>query len=233
MEDLTTCRLLLVDDTKTNIDLLVASLMSDYTLSVALNGPSALSIAAKLKPDLILLDVMMPEMDGFTVCRRLKEDPATSDIPVIFLTAMDDLDMKTRGFQMGAVDYITKPFHAAEVKARVRNHLSLLLARRQLAHQNSELEHRVQERTQELEHNYRDTLLRLGMAAEYRDNDTGRHIRRIREFTALLARKCGCSPKEAEDMGLAATMHDIGKIGIPDAILLKPGKLDDEEWRIM
>ncbi|AGW13163.1 HD domain-containing phosphohydrolase [Megalodesulfovibrio gigas] len=233
MNDLNSCRLLLVDDTKTNIDLLVAALMDDYILSVALNGPSALHIAAKLKPDLILLDVMMPEMDGFAVCQQLKADPETSDIPVIFLTAMDDPDMKSKGFQFGAVDYITKPFHAAEVKARVRNHLSLLLARRQLARQNSELEHRVQERTRELEHNYRDTLLRLGLAAEYRDNDTGRHIRRIREFTALLARKSGCTPKEAEDMGLAATMHDIGKIGIPDAILLKPGKLDAQEWQIM
>ncbi|GAB7079330.1 response regulator [Megalodesulfovibrio paquesii] len=233
MEDLSQCRLLLVDDTKTNIDLLVAALMGEYTLSVALNGPSALNIAKKLTPDLILLDVMMPEMDGFTVCQQLKADTATSDIPVIFLTAMDDPDMKTRGFQFGAVDYITKPFHAAEVKARVRNHLSLLLARRALSRQNSELEHRVRERTRELEHNYRDTLLRLGMAAEYRDNDTGQHIRRIREFTSLLARKSGCSPKEAEDMGLAATMHDIGKIGIPDAILLKPGKLDAAEWKIM
>ncbi len=234
MEDLTQCRLLLVDDTKTNIDLLVAALMDDHVLSVALNGPSAIMIAKKLRPDLILLDVMMPEMDGFEVCRRLQEDPATADVPIIFLTAMDNPDMKAQGFQAGAVDYITKPFHAAEVKARVRLHLSLLLARRRLANQNAELEERVAHRTKELELNYRETVLRLGMAAEYRDNDTGQHIRRIREFTSLLARKSNhCTVKEADDMGLAATMHDIGKIGIPDAILLKPGKLDEDEWRIM
>lgn len=234
MDDLKQCRLLLVDDTKTNIDLLVATLMDDHVLSVALNGQSAIKIAKKLRPDLILLDVMMPEMDGFEVCRILHDDPDTAEIPIIFLTAMDDPDMKAKGFQEGAVDYITKPFHAAEVKARVRIHLSLLLARRKLANQNVLLEHRVEERTRELDLNYRETVLRLGMAAEYRDNDTGQHIRRIREYTALLARKGGAyTAKEAEDMGLAATMHDIGKIGIPDAILLKPGKLDAEEWRIM
>ncbi len=233
MEDLSQCNILVVDDTRSNIDLLVAALKDHYRLSVATNGENALKIARAKRPDLILLDVMMPEMDGFEVCTRLKAEEESRDIPIIFLTALDDPEKKSLAFRAGAVDYITKPFYAEEVKARVRTHLSLMMARRSLTNQNCILEERVRERTAELERNIRETLLRLGLAAELRDNDTGMHIRRIKEYTVLLATRYGLDEKQAHDIGLAATMHDIGKIGIPDGVLLKPGKLDQDEWSTM
>jgi putative two-component system response regulator len=147
MQDLSNCRILLVDDTKTNIDILVQSLRDEYKLAVTMTGQKAIEYATRNQPDLILLDVMMPEMDGFTVCRKLKQDPATDGIPVIFITAMDGPKDKTRGFENGAVDYITKPFDVVEVKARVRTHLNLKLAQQELRHQNIILEKKVRERT--------------------------------------------------------------------------------------
>ncbi len=226
MKRLNDCRILLVDDTKANIDLLVEALQGEYKLSVALNGEAALKAVEKRPPDLLLLDVMMPGMDGYEVCRRLQADPITRGIPVMFLTAMDDISNKTEGFEAGGVDYITKPFEIAEIKMRVRTHLDLKLTKEGLQEQNLYLEQKVRERSREI-------IIRLAMAAELRDTDTGMHIVRIREYVKLVALKAGQSQEAAERMGLASTMHDIGKIGIPDRILLKPGKLDVDEWRIM
>jgi putative two-component system response regulator len=226
MKDIKDCRILVVDDAKTNIDILLEALHEEYRISVAMDGAKAIKLAHKNKPDLILLDIMMPDMDGYEVARILQSDPETADIPIIFLTAMDDVSNKTRGFDSGAVDYITKPFEMAEVKVRAKTHLDLKLARETLKTQNEKLEQLVQERTREI-------IIRLAMAAEYRDTDTGMHIMRIRDFTSIVAQRAGVPADEAARMGLASTMHDVGKIGIPDSILLKPARLTASEWKIM
>jgi len=233
MKDLRDCRVLIVDDTPSNIDVLVEALKDHHQIAVATDGAGALANVARSKPDIILLDVMMPKMSGFEVCQVLKQPPDTRDIPVIFLTALDQGESKVRAFETGAVDYITKPFFPAEVLSRLRTHLSLLLARRELSEQNTILERKVRERTRELATNQKETVIRLAMAAEHRDSDTGAHILRIMAYSSLLARHMGLSPEESENLGLASTMHDLGKIGIPDAILLKPGRLTDAEWAVM
>jgi CheY-like chemotaxis protein len=150
MDKLSNCTVLVVDDTETNIDILVETLGNEYELSVAMDGESALETIQAELPDLILLDIMMPGIDGYEVCRRLKRDPNTSGIPIVFITAMGEIENKTKGFELGAVDYITKPFEISEVKARVNTHLSLMLAKRELANQNIILEERVKRRTEAL-----------------------------------------------------------------------------------
>ncbi len=233
MNSLSHCKVLLVDDTKTNIDVLIQALRNDYKLGVALNGLKAIEYARTHKPDLILLDILMPGIDGYEVCEKLKADEATSQIPIIFITAMDSPDHKTRGFEIGAVDYITKPFDATEVKARVKTHLSLKIAQEALKNQNIILEEKVRERTRELEETQIEILNRLTMAAEYRDKKTGNHIRRVSEYCRLLGEAAGLSPEEYNVIALASTMHDIGKIGISDIILLKAGPLSQDERDIM
>jgi len=233
MNHLSHCKVLLVDDTKTNIDVLIQALRHDYKLGVALNGFKAVEYARAQKPDLILLDILMPGMDGFEVCEKLKADESTNQIPIIFITAMDSSDHKTRGFEIGAVDYITKPFDSTEVKARVKTHLSLKTAQEALKNQNIILEEKVRERTRELEETQIEIVNRLGMAAEYRDKKTGNHIRRVSEYCRLLGDAAGLSPEEYNILALASTMHDVGKIGISDIILLKAGPLSAEERHIM
>ncbi len=211
--------ILIVDDTPEMIDTL-GEILNKYEIRVAVNGDRALKIAGGSNPpDLILLDIIMPGMSGYEVLKKLKADQKTRDIPVIFVSSLSEESDEARGLGLGAMDYITKPFKPNLVKARVRNHLELKFHK-------DKLEELVKERTREI-------VMRLVLAAKSRDTDTGMHIMRIRECTALLARKSGLSLDEAELIGLASTMHDIGKIGIPDQILLKPGKLDENEWKIM
>lgn len=233
MYDLSDCKILLVDDTKTNLDILVSALKDDFRLAVALNGLKAIEYALTARVDLILLDVMMPEMDGFMVCRKLKHDPATQEIPIIFITAMDTSINRNKGFEIGAVDYVTKPFDVAEVKARVKTHLNLKVAQQFLKNQNVILEEKVRERTREIAETQIEILERLGLAAEHRDNETGAHIKRMSEYCRFLGKAAGLSPAEYNNLASASTMHDVGKIGIPDTILLKPGKLTAEEMAIM
>ena len=233
MKQLDTCKILLVDDTKTNIDVLIQTLKDDYKLGVALNGKKAMEYARTQKPDLILLDILMPGMSGFEVCGQLKKERQTADIPIIFITAMDSPGDKTRGFEKGAVDYIIKPFDVTEVKARVKTHLSLRIALEALENQNILLEQKVKERTRELEETQIEILERLGLATEYRDVFTGDHIKRMSNFCRLLAQACGMSANDCEMLAHASTMHDVGKIGIADAILIKAGKLTPEERKIM
>jgi len=206
--------ILLVDDEPTNLRVLRTVLNDLYRLLFAKNGQEALQLAAEHQPDLILLDVMMPGMTGFDVCTRLKANASTRQIPVIFVTALRDEIDETQGFDVGAVDYITKPITPAVVRARVKTHLSLVQA-------------------EELKKTRLQIIQRLGRAAEYRDNETGLHILRMSHFSQVIALAYGLSPKRAEDLLHAAPMHDIGKIGIRDDILLKPGKLTDEEFREM
>ncbi|MEO5342716.1 MAG: two-component system response regulator [Gammaproteobacteria bacterium SHHR-1] len=217
---------LIVDDTPVNIDVLVGILKDDYEVIAAINGQMALNIVRHTPPDIILLDVMMPGIDGYEVCRRLKEDLTTRHIPVIFVTAKITLEEELQGFAVGAVDYITKPVSAPLVQARVRTHLAL-------HDQNRELEHRVRQRTAELQETRLKIIQRLGRAAEYKDNETGLHVIRMSHYSHILAQAAGLGEHEAEMLLNAAPMHDIGKIGIPDEILKKPGKLEAEEFRIM
>ncbi|MCL1139993.1 response regulator [Shewanella pneumatophori] len=214
---------LVVDDTPENIDILVGILAQDYKVKVAIDGPRALTLAAKTVPDLILLDVMMPGMNGYEVCKRLKQDPLTSHIPVIFVTALTEVADETQGFELGAVDYITKPVSAPVVKARVKTHLALYDQKRLL-------EQEVKARTKELEDTRFEIIRRLGRAAEYKDNETGLHVIRMSHYARLLAVQSGLPDKYCELIYNAAPMHDIGKIGTPDAILKKPDKLDEQEW---
>ena len=215
---------LIVDDAPDNINLLHEVLRSDYEIRVAKSGRKALEIARSMRVDIILLDVMMPEMDGFETCRRLKRDPATSDIPVIFVTARGEDEDEFTGFDCGGADYIAKPIRESVVRARVKTHLDLY--DRRLA-----MEQTVQERTAELSETRLEILNRLGRAAEYRDNETGMHVFRMSKYAKLIALAYGLPADEAELLHNVAPMHDVGKIGIPDRVLLKPGKLDEEEWQ--
>jgi len=207
-------RLLIVDDEPTNLQVLRQVLGADYVLLFATDGARALQLARTQQPQLILLDVMMPGMDGHAVCTQLKAESATAAIPVIFVTALADAQDEARGFEVGCVDYITKPISAAVVRARVKTHLSLV-------------------RMDELRETRLAIVQRLGRAAEYKDNETGMHVIRMSHYARLLALAAGCNPDWAEDLLNAAPMHDVGKIGIPDAILQKPGKLTEEEWVVM
>ncbi|MBI2381791.1 MAG: two-component system response regulator [Gammaproteobacteria bacterium] len=219
--------ILVVDDTPENIDVLVGILRDEYRVKVAASGERALRIAvADPPPDLILLDVMMPEMDGYEVCTRLKADPRTRAIPVIFVTAKDEVEDETRGFTVGCVDYITKPVSPPIVRARVRSQLALY-------DQERALEGLVRLRTAELHETRLEVIRRLGRAAEYRDNETGLHVIRMSHYCQLIARGLGLSEDQGELLLNAAPMHDVGKIGIPDSILLKKGPLSEEEWMTM
>ena len=218
---------LIVDDTPENIDILVGILKDRYELKVATSGKAALEILAeKRKPDIVLLDIMMPEIDGYQVCQIIKADPATKKIPVIFITAMNDEEDETRGFAYGAADYITKPISPPIVLARVATQLNLY-------DQKKHLEKLVEERTAEIYDTRLEIVQRLGIAAEYKDNETGQHILRMSQYCQLVGREYGLSQEEQTLLLNASPMHDVGKIGIPDRILLKPGKLDAEEWEIM
>lgn len=218
--------ILVVDDVPDNIDVLAGILREEYRVLFATNGPDALASARKQKPDLILLDVMMPGMSGFEVCQKLKDDLRTRDIPVIFITALTDFQDEQKGLEMGAVDYLHKPSHPAIVRQRVKVHL-------QLHNQNLALEAKVRDRTRALEESRIELVRRLGRAAEYRDNETGMHVIRMSYFSLMLAQATGVPESWAELLFVAAPMHDVGKIGIPDHILKKPGKLDDYERTTM
>ena len=226
MTDLSSCTVMVVDDTEANIDILVSTLGPDYEVSVAINGKAALAAIAEDKPDLILLDIMMPGMNGYEVCERLKADESTTNIPVLFITAMTEEQDEAKGLALGAVDYITKPFSPELVKSRVRNQLELKRYR-------DHLEELVAQRTQQLREGYADTIYRLTLASEYKDEETGAHIKRISHYTKALALRMGLGNEFADNIFYASQMHDIGKVAIPDAILLKQGPLDKEEWEIM
>ncbi|AWK85848.1 two-component system response regulator [Azospirillum thermophilum] len=239
-------RVLIVDDEPINLKVLADLLRDGYRLSVAKDGPQALArMAGDPLPDLVLLDVMMPGMDGMEVCRRLKEEERTRDVPVIFITAMGQPHDEARGFEAGAVDYITKPISPPVVTARVRTHIALREARRQLAEHNRLLEARVAERTRDLARAQDVAIRALASLAETRDNETGNHIRRTQNYVLALANHLRRDPRFAprfagrlddetvEMLFKSAPLHDVGKVGIPDSILLKPGKLTDEEFHVM
>lgn len=233
--------ILAVDDTAVNIDVVKGVLSEEYLVQAALNASTALKIVEKRKPDLILLDIMMPDVDGYEVCRQLKASPETRDIPVIFLTAKSEEEDETMGLSLGAVDYITKPISPPILKERVKNHLLLKKTRDQLAQQNQLLEDKVRQRTQQLSDLQDVVLVAMGALAESRDPETGNHIRRTQKYVELLAKKLSetakyhdyLTPEVISAMAKSAPLHDIGKVGVVDRILLKPGQLTEAEFAEM
>jgi putative two-component system response regulator len=234
--------ILVVDDTPDNLILMSSLLKTDYKVKIANNGEKALRIAASdAPPDLILLDIMMPGMDGYEVCQRLKREPKTMNIPVIFLTAKNEMEDEKQGLELGAVDYITKPISPAIVLARVKNHLALKSMQEFLRDQNAFLELEVAKRTREVIALQDVTILAMASLAETRDSDTGNHIRRTQFYVKALAEKLRDHPRFAWFLTEAnismlfksAPLHDIGKVGIPDRILLKPGAFEPGEFEIM
>ena len=207
-------KILIVDDEPANLKVLRQVLQDLYRLSFARSGEAALELLQKEEIDLILLDIMMPDMTGFDVCEKVKQNPDTARIPVIFVTALKDTIDEEKGFQLGAVDYITKPIVPAIVRARVKTHLSLVQA-------------------DALRETQIDLIQRLGRAAEYKDNETGMHVQRMSRYSYVLAVAAGIDEMAAHELLLAAQMHDLGKIAIPDNILLKPGRLDEGEFKQM
>ena len=233
---------LVVDDTPDNLALMQLLLRDTYKVKAANNGERALKIAASEQPpDLILLDIMMPGIDGYEVCRRLKAEPATRNIPVIFLTAKSEVADEQLGFELGAVDYITKPISPPIVLARVKTHLAQKATAEFLRDKNAFLEQEVERRSREVMAIQDVTILAMASLAETRDNETGNHIRRTQHYVQALARRLSNHPRFASYLTVptikllfkSAPLHDIGKVGIPDRILLKPGKLTPEEFEIM
>jgi putative two-component system response regulator len=234
--------ILVVDDAPDNLSLMSNLLSDDYKVKIANSGEKALKIArSDAPPALILLDIMMPEMDGYEVCRQLKHDPKTRTIPVIFLTAKSEMDDELTGLTLGAVDYITKPISPPIVMARVKNYLALTAMDSFLRDQNEFLEREVAKRTLEVTAIQDVTILAMASLAETRDSDTGNHIRRTQFYVKALAEKLQDHPSYAwflTDSNInmlfkSAPLHDIGKVGIPDRILLKPGRFEPHEFEIM
>lgn len=235
--------ILIVDDTPDNLRLVAALLKDKYQTRVATNGEKAIQLAAiNPKPDLILLDVEMPGLDGYEVCSMLKANPLTEDIPVVFLTARSRVEEEERGLLLGAVDYIAKPISPPILMARVKAHLALGNARRFLADKNAWLEMEVSNRMQELGAVQDLTILAMALISERRDNETGSHIRRTQHYVRLLAQRLKYHPRfvnffedssTIELLFKSAALHDIGKVGVPDAILRKPGALSNDEFAIM
>ncbi|MCG8615889.1 MAG: response regulator, partial [Desulfobacterales bacterium] len=222
-------KILIVDDEPNNLQVLRQILKQEYELMFAKSGLKAIELAERYPPDLILLDIMMPEMDGYDVCRLLKSNPRLNRIPVIFVTALIETEDEEMGLNLGAVDYIAKPVSAPIVKARLRTHLDLY-------DQNRVLEKTVTARTRELSLTQDATIFSLATLAEYRDNETGGHILRTKGYVNALANRLheeGPYSQHFTDeiidlITKSAPLHDIGKVGVPDALLLKPGKLTED-----
>jgi putative two-component system response regulator len=216
---------LCVDDTEEILSLMAKALRSDYFVLTAADAGSALERAAgNPRPDLILLDVDMPGASGFDVCRVLKSEGNTADIPVVFVTANEDAQGQVEGLELGAVDYITKPISAAVLKARVRIHIAL-------SNQRHELERIVSERTAQLEHTRLQLIRRLSRAMEYHESSAvGNRVMRLGQYAKLLSQAAGATTVVCEAMMTAAPLHDIGKLGVPSEVLRKSGKLSAPEW---
>jgi len=227
-------KILVVDDAPKNIQV-VANLLgdTDYDISYATNGRRALELVDEDKFDLVLLDVMMPEMSGYEVCRAIKKDSFCDDLPVIFITAKTDEDSLIEAFDAGAQDYVTKPFNAAELMARIRTHLKLKAFEdsQQVVIDNALAELKVL--NQEIIETQKEVIFTMGSIGETRSRETGLHVKRVAEYSRLLAKLSGLEDYEADLIAMASPMHDIGKVGIPDSILNKKGRLDVAEFEIM
>lgn len=228
-------KILIVDDKPANVMLLeqIVQQKGYRHIRTTTDPRQTESIYLEFQPDLILLDLQMPHMDGFQVMARLHEISQENYIPIIVLTAQTDQPIRLKALNSGAKDFLTKPFDINEIQQRISNILEIRLLHNQVLEQNRDLEDNIRERTQQLEDTRLEVVERLGRAAEYRDNETGMHVVRISRFSQCMAKALGWDDQQCRLILHSSPMHDIGKIGIPDRILLKPGKLDHDEWKIM
>jgi putative two-component system response regulator len=241
LTDIRSHTILIVDDSEANRMILQDQVITlGHTPVLAENGLVALKKVTDYKPDLLLLDIMMPKMDGHQVLARLKSDSHMRHIPVIMVSANDEIESAAKCIEQGAMDYLVKPFNSVLLKARIKAALANKLLhdqeeayRETIRQYNEKLEERVRERTKDLEETRQEVIQRLGRAAEYRDNETGQHVLRMSHYSARLAKELGMNDMECYLIQLTSPMHDIGKIGIPDGILLKPGPLTEDERKIM
>ena len=233
--------MLIVDDEKVNRDFLkLVFLSSGCDVIEAENGKEAVEKAKREKPDVIIMDIIMPIMNGLEACRAIKQDPDTVNIPIVVVTALGDLKHRLEGLESGADEFIAKPFDKNELLLRVKNLIKIKRYNDLLKNYNEVLEKEVLERTKELREAYKrldaaylELIERLGRAAEYRDDETGEHTKRVGKICGVIARALGLPDDVVKQIEYATPMHDLGKIGIPDNILLKPGKLTPEEFEIM
>jgi putative two-component system response regulator len=235
-------KVLVVDDEERNLHLMRDILLTqeDYDVILAKDGQEALDKVYAESPDVILLDVNMPRKDGFEVAKELKSNEATKAIPIVMVTGLSAVEHRIMALEVGADDFLAKPVDMMEVVARVRSLVKVKAYHDHMRDYQRTLEAEVAKRTQQLQRAFErikaaslDTIYRLARAAEYKDEDTGSHLQRMSHYSAALARRLGLNDRTVEAILYAAPMHDVGKIGIPDRILLKPGRLDSEEWRIM
>lgn len=232
--------ILIVDDTPENLRIL-GLLLSDYNIKIAVNGEKCLDVVSKNKIDMILLDVMMPVLDGYETCKILKQNEDTKNIPIIFLTAKSSIKDEEQGLELGAIDFLSKPISPSIVKARVKTHLENAEYQKLLENKSKWLENEVEKKLSQINKLQDATLMVMISLAEFRDEETGNHIKRTQEFIAILATKLSQFEKYTDILNLgyinnlvkSAPLHDIGKVAIPDNILLKPAKLNDEELIIM
>lgn len=233
---------MIVDDTPENLTLLREILSEhDFEVSALPSGSLALQAANKVPPNLLLLDINMPEMNGYEVCRRFKESEKLQEIPIIFLSALSTTEDKIKAFHLGGVDYITKPFNSEEVLSRVETHLKLRALQEKLEFQNDNLRHIVEEKVREISEAQLGTIFALAKLAENRDEDTGDHLERVRDYCHIISTRLSESSPYAKTISReftdcikqASPLHDIGKVAMPDSILLKPGKLTEEEFEVM
>jgi putative two-component system response regulator len=236
--------LLVVDDTPANLNLMAGLLNTEYRVRLANGGARALELAQREPPDLVLLDVMMPDVDGYEVCRLLKRDARTRGVPVIFITAMSQIEDEARGFEVGGADFIHKPISPPILRARVKTHLQIKSWQDSLQRRNAGLEEQLSERLDQMERLRDSTLFVMVSLAEFRDEDTGNHVKRTQEYVRVLADHLRANPRDdaaaaqldaaaVELLAKSAPLHDIGKVAIPDHILLKPGPLDAEAFEVM
>jgi len=234
-------KILVVDDEDRNLRLMEAMLIPlGYEVILARDGEEALKKVQELHPDVILLDIMMPKMDGFEVARLLKKDEETRIIPIVMVTALKEVEDKVKALEAGADDFLTKPVEKTELEARVKSLVKVKAYNDYMRNYQKELESEVEKRTNQLRRAFEkiklaslETIHRLSRAAEYKDEDTGAHIQRMSHYAAAIARRMGLNESTVEAILYASPMHDVGKIGIPDRILLKPAKLEPDEWEIM
>ncbi len=220
-------KILIVDDTSKNIQLVASKLQNvNYDIAFATSGEKAIAAIKDHEYDLILLDVMMPALDGYQTCRKIKTLKNGEHTPIIFLTAKTDKESIIKGFDSGGIDYVTKPFNSRELLARVETHIKL-------KDYESNLEKKVQFLTEEIEATQREVVFTMGAIGETRSRETGNHVKRVAEYCYIFAKKYGLSESDAALLREASPMHDIGKVGIPDSILNKPGKLNAQEWEVM
>jgi len=238
-------KILIVDDDEKNLELMGEILkIHGYAFETAKNGLEALEKTKEISPDLIFLDIMMPHIDGYEVCKRLKEDPSTQHIPVVIVTALADKQSKIRGLEVGAIDFLTKPIDRIELIVRIKNHLRVKKLVDFLKQHNQLLEVMIKKGTSlaleelrkssdKIKQAYIDTTKKLQLVSSYKDEETAAHIKRISYYCSFLARHLGWSDESMEEIFYASPMHDIGKIGIPLDILLKPGNLSTEEFSLI